>query len=327
MDYSTKIYNLRKKEDISQEALAAIVGTTRQQVSRWECGSAVPNPKYSYALAAHFGCTLEELYGEKIESDSNEDVKDKSSLHFGNFALIISIIALISFYSMVLLGYFSDQVAHYLHKCFGAVREGGVEYNPVDMNLSIRYFSESICAIGVAWTIVISILLITLLVLTFVHYMKNTNNKIARADYYPSFIAGFTFVLSSLIAGVMMLTVGQHVGFDPEGTFDLIGGTIMLLGALFLSDVVVTLINIISRSALKKVLILTPWSGGKKIFEIVYVAVGLAASTWFIGFNSMTGSMAYIGFFFSGLFYFPLATVLLLIHFFTCYCPFGKKEA
>ena len=76
MNNSEKIYDLRRKEDISQEALAAIVGTTRQQVSRWECGSAVPNPKYSYALAAHFGCTVEELYGEKVEEEANPSDED-----------------------------------------------------------------------------------------------------------------------------------------------------------------------------------------------------------------------------------------------------------
>ena len=97
MNYSEKIYELRKKENISQEALAASVGTTRQQVSRWECGSAVPNPKYSYARAAYFGCTVEELYGEKIsdtddqkEEEKQEVVKDKSAFHFGNASLFIS---------------------------------------------------------------------------------------------------------------------------------------------------------------------------------------------------------------------------------------------
>ena len=54
MNYSEKIYKLRKSEDISQEALATIIGTTRQQVSRWECGTAVPSPKYVYARAGRF---------------------------------------------------------------------------------------------------------------------------------------------------------------------------------------------------------------------------------------------------------------------------------
>ena len=67
MNYSQKIYELRRKEDISQEALAAAIGTTRQQISRWECGVSVPAPKFAYALAKHFGITVEELFGEKVE--------------------------------------------------------------------------------------------------------------------------------------------------------------------------------------------------------------------------------------------------------------------
>lgn len=58
MNYSQKIYELRRKEDVSQEALAALIGTTRQQVSRWECGVAIPNPKFAYAIASHFGIDL-----------------------------------------------------------------------------------------------------------------------------------------------------------------------------------------------------------------------------------------------------------------------------
>lgn len=71
MDYSNKIYELRKKEDISQEALAALIGTTRQQISRWECGISVPTPKFAYALAKHFNVTIEELFGEEISAKEN----------------------------------------------------------------------------------------------------------------------------------------------------------------------------------------------------------------------------------------------------------------
>lgn len=72
MNYSQKIYELRRKEDISQEALAAAIGTTRQQVSRWECGVAIPNPKFAYAIASHFGITIEELFGEKVEEEPGD---------------------------------------------------------------------------------------------------------------------------------------------------------------------------------------------------------------------------------------------------------------
>lgn len=113
MNYSQKIYELRKKEDISQEALAALIGTTRQQVSRWECGVAIPNPKFAYAIASHFGITVEELFGEKVEEEPG-DAKEVLSFRFKNVSLCFSIVSLINFCAMVLLGYFSDRIAQNL---------------------------------------------------------------------------------------------------------------------------------------------------------------------------------------------------------------------
>lgn len=38
MNMGEKIFNLRKEKGISQEALAELLGTTRQAVSKWENG-------------------------------------------------------------------------------------------------------------------------------------------------------------------------------------------------------------------------------------------------------------------------------------------------
>ncbi len=45
MTFSEKLIRLRKREGLSQEALAEILGVSRQAVSRWEQGTALPDGK------------------------------------------------------------------------------------------------------------------------------------------------------------------------------------------------------------------------------------------------------------------------------------------
>ena len=42
MNMGEKIFNLRKEKGISQQALAELLGTTRQAVSKWEAGRGYP---------------------------------------------------------------------------------------------------------------------------------------------------------------------------------------------------------------------------------------------------------------------------------------------
>ncbi len=61
---SEKIYALRRKNGLSQEALAEKIGVSRQAVSKWETGAATPELDKLRALCACFGVTLDELTGE-----------------------------------------------------------------------------------------------------------------------------------------------------------------------------------------------------------------------------------------------------------------------
>ena len=42
MNFGENLYNLRKKQKMSQEKLAEKVGVSRQSVSKWENGTAYP---------------------------------------------------------------------------------------------------------------------------------------------------------------------------------------------------------------------------------------------------------------------------------------------
>lgn len=58
---SEKIRELRRKEGLSQEELAERVDVSRQAVSKWELGSAVPTADKLVELADVFGVSLDYL--------------------------------------------------------------------------------------------------------------------------------------------------------------------------------------------------------------------------------------------------------------------------
>lgn len=65
MKLNEKILYYRKRAGLSQEALAAKVGVSRQAVSKWEVGDSVPELDKLVALAQAFGVTTDELLGMK----------------------------------------------------------------------------------------------------------------------------------------------------------------------------------------------------------------------------------------------------------------------
>ena len=53
-----KLYALRKKSGLSQEQLAEALNVSRQAISKWEGGSAMPESDKLLALSNHFGVSL-----------------------------------------------------------------------------------------------------------------------------------------------------------------------------------------------------------------------------------------------------------------------------
>ena len=64
---------LRKKRSLTQEALAELVGVTRQTIAKWESGESAPDLPLAGKLAAALDVTLDELVEaprEELEDDS-----------------------------------------------------------------------------------------------------------------------------------------------------------------------------------------------------------------------------------------------------------------
>lgn len=62
MNIGNQIKSLRLRRGVTQEALAQHFGITSQAVSKWECGSSVPDIGMLPGLSAYFGVSIDELF-------------------------------------------------------------------------------------------------------------------------------------------------------------------------------------------------------------------------------------------------------------------------
>lgn len=61
MNLGQSIYRLRTQQHLSQSELADALGVSRQSVSKWESGSAVPDLDKLIRLSHIFGVSLDQL--------------------------------------------------------------------------------------------------------------------------------------------------------------------------------------------------------------------------------------------------------------------------
>lgn len=122
MKLNDKIFEYRKINNWSQEELAEKIDVSRQTVSKWETGKAVPELDKLIVLSELFNITLDELVKDEIKIDCNEDNKkidekaNKISEKLKNKKDFIKKIIIAIVISLVLmLGYehFSDKINLY----------------------------------------------------------------------------------------------------------------------------------------------------------------------------------------------------------------------
>jgi len=81
--FGLKLQTLRKKSSMSQEDLAALMGVSRQAISKWERSEALPDLYNAKKLAEIFNITLDELMDIEIKSiDKVKEKTNKISLAF-----------------------------------------------------------------------------------------------------------------------------------------------------------------------------------------------------------------------------------------------------
>lgn len=101
-----KISSCRKKAGMSQEALAAQLNISRQAVSRWETGEAVPDTEKIIQLSRLFHVSTDYLLLDEVEEPlaentsatvQTEPTKERRRhmrIYFGKCLLIVGLIAL-----------------------------------------------------------------------------------------------------------------------------------------------------------------------------------------------------------------------------------------
>lgn len=319
MNYADKICELRKAKNVSRETLGTSIGVKEKHISRREQGMEVPDFKYAKKLATYFGISVDELFGEEINVE--EENKEDLSFHFKNISIIYSVISLTNYIGMILLGHFSNEIAKIIYSFSGSICDSQVGCNVGPFNSMVLNIKELICLFGVIWTTIFSFILLMSFTIFLSKYFKETKNKIIRTALVTSFKTGMTVIISTLLGAVLALSVGQHVEYININTFGLFNGLLFLVGSLFAIDVFSTLIKIILMKIIKKVIILKPWKGYKKGYEIAYISMGLALFILFIIF----GSSSYVGFYMFSIFYFPISFILLVIHLFLTYLPLKSE--
>lgn len=68
MALSETLYTLRRKAGLSQEELAEKLDVSRQAVSKWEQGKAMPETGKLLSIARYFGVSLDDLMGDEMPS-------------------------------------------------------------------------------------------------------------------------------------------------------------------------------------------------------------------------------------------------------------------
>ena len=77
MELCEKLIHLRKQKGLSQLKLAEELGVSRQAISKWEVGTAVPSTENMRSLSKLYGVSLDYLVEDKkIESSVENDITE-----------------------------------------------------------------------------------------------------------------------------------------------------------------------------------------------------------------------------------------------------------
>ncbi len=74
MQFRDKLFQLRKRDGMTQAELAEAINVSRQAISKWEMGTAVPDVSNMLALSKVFGVSVDFLANDEMESESDAPV-------------------------------------------------------------------------------------------------------------------------------------------------------------------------------------------------------------------------------------------------------------
>ena len=111
---SEKLYKLRKNSGLSQEQLAEQLNVSRQAISKWEQGTAIPESEKLISISNYFGVTVDYLLKDDIEDTINTTAKvveEKPKMMAG---MVICIAGIVSMAIWGLLSIFRPETSNQL---------------------------------------------------------------------------------------------------------------------------------------------------------------------------------------------------------------------
>ena len=114
MTLSEKLYNLRRKQGLSQEGLAEKLDCSRQVISKWENGTTTPDAEMLQKYSELFGVSIDYLVKEDIDESSGIHPTEKNSENkklLGILGLVVSLIGCISLIVFGAISVFNSETA------------------------------------------------------------------------------------------------------------------------------------------------------------------------------------------------------------------------
>lgn len=90
MSLGTNLQFLRKKENLTQEQLAEVLGVSRQSISKWESDSSYPETEKIMQMCDMFHCNMDTLMRGNLEETIVEDTA-KYDANMNRFSIMVAI--------------------------------------------------------------------------------------------------------------------------------------------------------------------------------------------------------------------------------------------
>ena len=113
MTLSEKLYNLRRKQGLSQEGLAEKLDCSRQVISKWENGTTTPDAEMLQKYSELFGVSIDYLVKEDIDEPTGTEPTEKNSNKklLGILGLVVSLLGCVSLIVFGAISVFNSEAA------------------------------------------------------------------------------------------------------------------------------------------------------------------------------------------------------------------------
>ena len=106
MDISKRIYELRKKKQVSQEELANNLNVSRQAVSKWESNQTLPDLDKVVLMSEFFGVSTDSILAGKDKSAEyvlSTDKQMNKNWSTKKLGILVSLVSLICIFILCIL--------------------------------------------------------------------------------------------------------------------------------------------------------------------------------------------------------------------------------